>query len=103
MTRILAREYGPGGFDPSAVNSNIVFEVVDHGDGTGMETRYDSAGEVIATVALSGLPTDEPTDARAAAVAAASRARQEVAGFSETSGTRQAVEALAEAVEALTT
>jgi len=30
--------YGPGGFDPSHPNGNIIEQVVDNGDGTGTRT-----------------------------------------------------------------
>lgn len=46
------------------------------------------------------VPT-QTADPREVAATAVSRARSEVSGFSTTSGTRQAVEALADALEAL--
>lgn len=55
--------YGPGGFDPSHPNGNIVEQVVDHGDGTGTRTTYDAEGQVTGTEALTGLPVQAPAAA----------------------------------------
>lgn len=45
--------YGPGGFDPSHPNGNIIEQVVDNGDGTGTRTLYDTDGNVTATEQVS--------------------------------------------------
>ena len=63
--------YGPGGFDPSHPNGNIVEQVVDHGDGTATRTFYDADGEVTGTEVLTGLPIHDPPVADPAAVLAA--------------------------------
>jgi hypothetical protein len=51
--------YGPGGFDPSHPNGNIVEQVVDHGDGTGTRTLYGPDGQVTGTEQVTGLPVSE--------------------------------------------
>ena len=96
--------YGPGGFDPSHPNGNIIEQVVDNGDGTGTRTLYGPDGQVTGTEALTGLPIPDPpaADPAAAVLAAVQTARNEVAGYAASNGTRQAVEALATAAEALT-
>lgn len=48
-----------------------------------------------------GGPDPEPTDPASAVLAAVQTARAEVAGYAASNGTRQAVEALATAVETL--
>lgn len=54
------------------------------------------------TITRTEIPDDPAeTDPNAAVLAAIATARQEVAGYAESNGTRQAVEALATAVEAL--
>ena len=52
--------YGPGGFDPSHPNGNIIEQVVDNGDGTGTRTLYGPDGQVTGTEALTGLPIPDP-------------------------------------------
>ena len=96
--------YGPGGFDPSHPNGNIVEQVVDNGDGTGTRTTYDpETGQPTGSEQVTGLPIPEPEAADPAAdvLAAVQTARKEVAGYAASNGTRQAVEALATAVETL--
>lgn len=79
-------------------------EIADNGDGTGVRTTFDADGNVTSTEALTGLPVPEvPTDPTAPVLAAIETARAEVATFSASSGTRQAVEALCDAVETLAT
>lgn len=53
----------------------------------------------VSNIVITSSPGDP--DRTEAVIAAAATARQEVAGFAPTNGTRQAVEALAAAVEAL--
>jgi len=62
--------YGPGGFDPSHPNGNIIEQVVDNGDGTGTRTLYGPDGQVTGTEALTGLPIPDPPAAEALATAA---------------------------------
>ena len=62
--------YGPGGFDPSHPNGNIIEQVVDNGDGTGTRTIYGPDGQVTGTEALTGLPIPDPPAAEALATAA---------------------------------
>jgi hypothetical protein len=66
--------YGPGGFDPSHPNGNIIEQVVDNGDGTGTRTLYGPDGQVTGTEALTGLPIPDPDLAPGAAIAAAAEA-----------------------------
>lgn len=54
--------YGPGGFDPSHPNGNIVEQVADNGDGTGTRTTYDDKGTVVETETITGLPIPEVDD-----------------------------------------
>jgi len=94
--------YGPGGFDPSHPNGNIIEQVVDHGDGTATRTFYGADGQVTGTEVLTGLPIpDVAADPAASVLAAVQTARGEVKGYAANNGTRQAVEALATAVETL--
>ena len=88
-------EYGP--------NGEITETVTDNGDGTGTRTLYGPDGQVTGTEALTGLPIPDPpaADPAAAVLAAVQTARNEVAGYAASNGTRQAVEALATAVETL--
>lgn len=48
--------YGLGGYDPEHPNGNIVEQVVDNGDGTGVRTLFDADGNVTSTENLTGLP-----------------------------------------------
>jgi hypothetical protein len=57
---------------------------------------YDEDGQPAGTVTI-----DVPEPAPSPVLEAVATARAEVAGYSESNGTRQAVEALATAVEAL--
>jgi len=84
-------------------HGNVVERVVDHGDGTGLRTLYGPDGQVTGTEALTGLPIPDPpaADPAAGVLAAVQTARNEVAGYAASNGTRQAVEALATAVETL--
>lgn len=79
--------------------------LVDHGDGTGIQTTYGDDGTIIATAAVDGLPVPPPepeaADLAASVLTAVQTARNEVAGYAASNGTRQAVEALATAVETL--
>ena len=94
--------YGPGGYDPTHPNGNIIEQVVDHGDGTGLRTTYGADGQVTGTEVLTGLPIpDVAADPAASVLAAVQTARDEVKGYAANNGTRQAVEALAAAVETL--
>lgn len=65
--------YGPGGFDPSHPNGNIIEQVVDNGDGTGTRTTYDDDGTVTETATVTGLPVPPvaPVDPQPLAVIAA--------------------------------
>ena len=55
--------YFPGGWLPDQPNGNVAERFVDNGDGTGTRTTYDAAGNVTATVNLTGLPIpDLPAD-----------------------------------------
>lgn len=87
--------FGPDG--------QVVEQTIDHGDGTGTRTLYGPDGQVTGTEALTGLPIPDPpaADPAAAVLTAVQTARNEVAGYAATNGTRQAVEALATAVETL--
>lgn len=80
--------YGPGGFDPSHPNGNIIEQVVDNGDGTGTRTLYGPDGQVTGTEALTGLPIPDPpaADPAAAVLAAVQTARNEVAGYAASNG-----------------
>ena len=82
---------------------HIVERIVDNGDGTGTRTTYGPDGQVTGTEALTGLPIPDPpaADPAAAVLAAVQTARNEVAGYAASNGSRQAVEALATAVETL--
>lgn len=84
-------------------NGVLLWEVVDNGDGTGTRTLYGPDGQVTGTEALTGLPIPDPpaADPAAAVLTAVQTARNEVAGYAASNGTRQAVEALATAVETL--
>ena len=83
-------------------HGNVVERVVDHGDGTATRTFYDTDGEVTGTEVLTGLPIpDVAADPAASVLTAVQTARNEVAGYAASNGTRQAVEALATAVETL--
>jgi len=91
--------YGLGGWKPGIPGENIIQTVTDNGDGTGTLTVYDETGSVVAAE-----PCQVPTVVSAASadvLAAVQTARAEVAGYAESNGTRQAVEALATAVETL--
>ena len=48
--------YGLGGYDPEHPNGNIVEQVVDNGDGTGVRTLFDADGNVTSVEQLTGLP-----------------------------------------------
>lgn len=73
-----------------------------HDDGTGTRTTYDPDGTVTGTEELTGLPIpDVASDPAASVLAAVQTARGEVKGYAANNGTRQAVEALATAVETL--
>ena len=63
--------YGPGGYDPTHPNGNIVEQVVDHGDGTATRTLYDTDGQVTGTEQVTGLPVPDPPVVDPAAVLAA--------------------------------
>lgn len=54
--------YGLGGYDPAHPNGNIVEEVVDNGDGTGIRTTYTPEGEVDTVEQLTGLPIPVPPE-----------------------------------------
>ena len=41
-------------------NGNVIEQVVDHGDGTGTRTRYDTDGKPVETVEVKGLPVEPP-------------------------------------------
>ena len=84
-------------------HGNVVERVVDHGDGTATRTLYDTDGQVTGTEQVTGLPAPDPpvVDPAAAVLTAVQTARNEVAGYAASNGTRQAVEALATAVETL--
>lgn len=81
-----------------AVDGTLLVEGIRHGDGSGtLRSLVDGRW-----VETAWTPPPVPSPKFLPVVEAAALARQEVSGFSETSGTRQAVEALATAVEALT-
>lgn len=83
-------------------HGNVVERVVDNGDGTATRTFYGADGQVTGTEVLTGLPIpDVAADPAASVLTAVQTARNEVAGYAATNGTRQAVEALATAVETL--
>ena len=83
-------------------HGNVVERVVDHGDGTATRTTYDTDGQVTGTETLTGLPIpDVAADPAASVLTAVQTARDEVKGYAANNGTRQAVEALATAVETL--
>jgi len=84
-------------------NGVMVEQTIDNGDGTGTRTTYGPGGQVTGTEKLTGLPIPDPPAADPAAdvLAAVQTARNEVAGYAASNGTRQAVEALATAVETL--
>ena len=86
--------FGPDG--------QVVEQTIDHGDGTGTRTLYGPDGQVTGTEKLTGLPIpDVAADPAASVLTAVETARNEVAGYAASNGTRQAVEALATAVETL--
>ena len=86
--------FGPGGA--------VIESCTDNGDGTGTRTLYGPDGQVTGTEALTGLPIpDVAADPAASVLTAVETARKEVAGYAASNGTRQAVEALATAVETL--
>lgn len=83
-------------------NGVMVEQTIDHGDGTATRTTYDTDGQVTGTETLTGLPIpDVAADPAASVLAAVETARNEVKGYAASNGTRQAVEALATAVETL--
>lgn len=84
-------------------HGRILSTTTDNGDGTGTRTLYGPDGQVAGTEALTGLPVPDPpaADPAAGVLAAVQTARNEVAGYAASNGTRQAVEALATAVETL--
>ncbi len=41
-------------------NGNVIEQLVDHGDGTGTRTRYDTDGKPVETVEVKGLPVEPP-------------------------------------------
>lgn len=55
--------YGIGGFDPLHPNDNISERITDNGDGTGIKTIYNAAGEQTSATQLTGLPMVEPPSA----------------------------------------
>lgn len=91
--------YHPGGWLPEQPGENIAETVTDNGDGTGTRTVYGEAGAVVSTEDCQ-VPA-AAIDSRTDALAAVQTARQEVAGYAKTNGTRRAVEALATVAEAL--
>ncbi len=83
-------------------NGVMVEQTIDNGDGTGTRTTYGPGGQVTGTEVLTGLPIpDVAADPAASVLAAVQTARDEVEGYAANNGTRQAVEALATAVETL--
>ena len=83
-------------------HGRILSTTTDNGDGTATRTFYGPDGEVTGTEVLTGLPIpDVAADPAAGVLAAVQTARNEVAGYAASNGTRQAVEALATAVETL--
>jgi len=89
--------YHPGGWLPDQPGENIAEVVTDNGDGTGTRTVYAEDGTVISTE-----PCQVPAaDSASVVLAAVATARAEVGGYAQSNGTRQAVEALATAVETL--
>ncbi len=83
-------------------NGVMVEQTIDNGDGTGTRTTYGPGGQVTGTEKLTGLPIpDVAADPAASVLTAVETARKEVAGYAASNGTRQAVEALATAVETL--
>jgi len=83
-------------------NGVMVEQTIDNGDGTGTRTFYGADGQVTGTEILTGLPIpDVAADPAAPVLAAVQTARDEVKGYAANNGTRQAVEALATAVETL--
>ena len=43
-------------------NGNVIEQVVDHGDGTGTRTRYDTDGKPVETVEVKDLPVVPPEE-----------------------------------------
>jgi len=85
-------------------NGVMVEQTIDNGDGTGTRTTYDpETGQPTGSEQVTGLPIPDPpaADPAAAVLTAVQTARNEVAGYAASNGTRQAVEALATAVETL--
>ena len=80
--------YGPGGFDPSHPNGNIIEQVVDHGDGTGTRTLYGPDGQVTGTEALTGLPVPPAVEPSGPAEAEIEAARLSLAAATTVSQTK---------------
>ena len=80
--------YGPGGFDPSHPNGNIIEQVVDHGDGTGTRTTYGDDGTIIATAAVDGLPVPPAVEPSGPAEAEIEAARLSLAAATTVSQTK---------------
>jgi len=84
-------------------------EVTDNGDGTGTRIAYGANGQAVASEPLTGLAVVDDQPAPVAVVLAAvqdardraTAAKAEVAGYSQSNGTRQAVEALVQSNSAL--
>lgn len=83
-------------------DDRLIERVIDHGDGTRTVSRYDpETGNVTAQFTEDcAVPEATAVDAVLEAV---QNAREAVAGFSQNSGTRQAIEKLADAVTTLIT
>ena len=56
----VTRTYGIGGHLADHPTTNVVEELLDHGDGTGTRITYNADGTVEATETVSGLPLAGP-------------------------------------------